>query len=268
VEQGLKLLAEKLHRWLFGIIQALPNLLVAIILLLLFFFAAKFLRNFSRKIFSRIFRNKSAEGLLANIVFSIVFITGIFISLGILNLDKTVTSLLAGAGIVGLALSFAFQDVAQNFISGISMAVWRPFNIGDTVETVGGRRGIIKKLNLRTTVLMNSAGEMVIVPNKEIHQNVLVNSSMAKGVLVRIPFDIPAGQDLGETKELITETLRELGSIADHAVSILFTEMQGTTVKAEVRFFVTRGEDNEKAKSDAIFKLKKAFDLHQLQAEK
>ena len=47
--------------------------------------------------------------------------------LGVLGLDKTVTSLLAGAGIVGLALGFAFQDVAASYLSGILLALVRPF---------------------------------------------------------------------------------------------------------------------------------------------
>lgn len=44
---------------------------------------------------------------------------GLFIILGILQLDKAVTTLLAGVGVVGLALCFAFQDFAANFVSGI-----------------------------------------------------------------------------------------------------------------------------------------------------
>ncbi|MBK7110828.1 MAG: mechanosensitive ion channel [Flavobacteriales bacterium] len=55
--------------------------------------------------------------------------------MSILHLDKTVTSILAGAGIIGLALGFAFQDIAANFISGITMAAQRPIRVGELIGT-------------------------------------------------------------------------------------------------------------------------------------
>ena len=58
------------------------------------------------------------------------------IALGVLNLEQNHSHpLLAGVGIIGLALGFAFQDLSSNFISGLYMAFRRPFEIGDKVET-------------------------------------------------------------------------------------------------------------------------------------
>jgi len=51
------------------------------------------------------------------------------------NLDKAVTSILAGVGILGLALAFAFQDIAANFMSGIFLSFRRPLAVGDIVKT-------------------------------------------------------------------------------------------------------------------------------------
>ena len=59
---------------------------------------------------------------------------GIFIAFSILQFDDAVTSLLAGAGIIGLALGFAFQDIASNFISGVILSIRHPFGIGDIID--------------------------------------------------------------------------------------------------------------------------------------
>jgi small conductance mechanosensitive channel len=64
----------------------------------------------------------------------LVLFIGLFIALDFLGLAGTVMSLLAGAGIIGLALGFAFQYMAENLIAGIAMGIRKPFQIGDVVE--------------------------------------------------------------------------------------------------------------------------------------
>ena len=78
---------------------------------------------------------------------------GVFVALGVVGLDKTVTSLLAGAGIIGLALAFAFQDLAANFLSGVAISVRHPFRIADIIET-NDFLGTVKAINLRSTELL------------------------------------------------------------------------------------------------------------------
>ncbi|MGD8860106.1 MAG: mechanosensitive ion channel [Myxococcales bacterium] len=64
-----------------------------------------------------------------------VIAVGVFVALEILGLEKAVTSLLAGAGIAGLAIGIAFQDLAANFIAGVIMSIRRPFEEDDLVQT-------------------------------------------------------------------------------------------------------------------------------------
>lgn len=106
------------------------------------------------------------RNLISNAVYLLIIIIALFGALSILHLDKTVTSILAGAGIVGLALGFAFQDIAANFISGVAMAVQRPIRTGELVE-VAGQLGIVERIDLRTTEIKSLQGLQVIIPNKE-----------------------------------------------------------------------------------------------------
>lgn len=252
------LLVEKLQSWLVAVVHHIPNLIVATLVLVAMFFLGRLLRKLARKVFGHV-KNKTVENLLANMVFTVVMISGIFMALGVMNLNKTVTSLLAGAGLIGLALSFAFQDMAQNFISGISMALRRPFNIGDTVE-VGGKRGVVKQLNLRTTELVNQSGEQLFIPNKELHQNALINSSRGQAVQIRIVFGVPYKQDLDEIQETIVDALEKQTKILNNTVDLYFIEFTDTNIKAEVRFYIKRGENDSLIKSNAIKIIKKTLD--------
>ena len=111
---------DKVENWLDSFITMLPNFVVALFVLLITVLVAKLIRKIVYKMMHKIIRNEAINRLTSSIAFFLSFSLGIFITLRVLNLDKTVTSLLAGLGIVGLALGFAFKDIAANFIAGIS----------------------------------------------------------------------------------------------------------------------------------------------------
>src|SRR5690242_10841260 len=96
------LLVEKLQAWLVAIIHNIPNLIVAALVLVAMFLLGRLFRKIAYKVFGHV-KNKTVEGLLANMIFTIILVSGVFMALGVMNLNKTVTSLLAGAGLVGLA---------------------------------------------------------------------------------------------------------------------------------------------------------------------
>lgn len=153
ISTALHVLTEKIEGWLIGFTASLPNLIVAVLVVTAFWFAAKFVRGFFEKFFQRFSDNGPVAKLLAAVVQVILIVTGVFVALGILNLDKTVSSLLAGAGVVGLALGFAFQEIASNFIAGILIAFRKPYNVGDILK-VEGNEGKVTDINLRTTNMM------------------------------------------------------------------------------------------------------------------
>lgn len=88
---------------------------------------------------------------------------GLFVALGIMDLDKTVTSLLAGVGIAGLAIGFAFKDAIANFLSGIYIAVKSTVNIGDIIE-FGDHYGTVNSIGLRALKIKTFQGQEVGSP--------------------------------------------------------------------------------------------------------
>lgn len=146
-------LVAKLRGWVQEFVVMLPNLVAAIAVLVLFMLAARWLAAGVRGGLRHFMRHAQAADLLAKIVRALVLAAGLFAALGILKLDKTVTSLLAGVGIVGLALGFAFQDIAANFMSGILMAIRRPFEEGTSsapgTSSAASRRSSCARLGSR-----------------------------------------------------------------------------------------------------------------------
>jgi small-conductance mechanosensitive channel len=133
LNKAYSLLSEKLISWFDALIKLLPNLALAAIVVVLGIFISKLLRRYSLKMIKKFSALETINKLFASFMYILGIGITLFTALDILNLDKAVTTALTGAGILGLALAFAFQDIAANFMSGIFMSFRHPFNVGDLV---------------------------------------------------------------------------------------------------------------------------------------
>jgi moderate conductance mechanosensitive channel len=83
------------------------------------------------------------------------------------NIFIDIGPILAGAGILGLAVSFGAQSLVKDVISGFFILVENQFAMGDVIE-VAGKSGVVEKMTLRVVVLRDGEGAMHVVPNGEI----------------------------------------------------------------------------------------------------
>ncbi len=203
-----QLINEKLERWVEASIKHLPNIAVAIFIAMAFGLLAKIVGNLAHRVLSRTFDSTQIVGLLTSIIKVAIATAGIFIALDFIGLRGTVTSLLAGAGIVGLAIGFAFQDITENLIAGIAMGVRKPFQIGDVIEAEGVF-GNVEAINLRNTHVMTFFGQREIIPNKILFRNILTNYSVNGHRRIEVPVGISYADDPQQAAEVLTEAVNE-----------------------------------------------------------
>lgn len=256
------LVVEKLSGWLETLITMLPNLLIAVVVVLLFWKVAKWVNRGMRNGLGRVMDNRQAAGLLSTIATLGVRIAGIFVALSILQLDKAVTSLLAGVGILGLALGFAFQDLAANFVSGVLMTMKRPFRMGDLVK-IGDDLGFIEQVDLRTTSMRQLNGQLIIIPNRRIYENTLMNYARAQSRRVEVAVGVSYDDDLEAAKDIAERVLEGLAvRHASRPVDVVYTGFGGSSIDMVCRFWITETGQGDflAARSDAIMAIKRAFD--------
>lgn len=234
---------DKLARWLEAFIKMLPNLVLAIIIFTVFFFMAKFLRKVIYKLLLRISHKPSISGLFSSIFFILVLFLGLFISLQLLHLDKTISSLLAGAGIIGLALGFAFQDLTANFISGVFIIFKKPFDVGNIINT-NGFTGIVEEIQLRSTTIRTFEGLHIMVPNKEIFQKPITNYSLSGKRRIDVGLTLPAKSNITELEERVRKALEPIPEVRDDKVQVLLTDYNGDTLKMEIHCYIDNSIDN------------------------
>ncbi|MFT3701262.1 MAG: mechanosensitive ion channel family protein [Agriterribacter sp.] len=260
VTQWLILIKQKLLNWATGFIKLLPNLVLAVITFLIFFFAARFIRRVLRKTLLKISEKPTISDLFATIMYIVVVLIGFFISLELMHLEKAVTTLLAGAGIIGLALGFAFQDLTANFISGIFIIFRKPFDTGDVVET-NGFTGTVELIQLRSTVIRTTSGLQVTIPNKDIFQRAIINYTLSRKRRVEISFTIPADAHSDNIIETIRHSLTDLPEVDSKQNEIYFTDFTGDKLKLDIWCWVDNDspESFSKARHDIIEKMQKAI---------
>ena len=253
---------NKGEEWVDGFIQMLPNLLMAIAVLVGFYFLASLVKKLILKLLGKVSNNKAVVRLLANLATIIVMIIGLFIALDLLHLDKTVTSILAGAGVLGLAIALAFQDPILNMISGVLLSVRSmPFKIDDLVRT-NGHFGRIEKITLRSTILKSLDGLDIVIPNKTVLQNPIENYSLSPGRRVEIACGVGYGSDLEHVQKTAIKAMEALDRDESKDIELMFTEFGGSSIDFTLRYWIKESEQKTFliSRSQGIIKLKQAFD--------
>jgi small-conductance mechanosensitive channel len=259
-------LTEKLINWLETTIAMLPNFVMALLVLIVFVLIGRLIRKTVKRMLEKTTDNKTIINLLETIVGVSIVGIGVFIALSILKLDGAVTSLLAGAGIIGLALGFAFQDIASNFISGIILSIRHPFGIGDIVET-NDFYGTVQKMNLRNTIILTPQGQVVYIPNKSVFENPLENFTSSGVRRIDLSCGVSYGDDLEKAKEVAVEAIKNLENYnSSKGVDFYYEEFGGSSINFKIHFWVNfqTNPDFLSARSDAIMAITKAFDEHDI----
>jgi small-conductance mechanosensitive channel len=149
------------------------------------------------------FVQQTTEPLLSNALVVLVFIAGTY---GILVAwDINVTGLVASAGILGLALSFAAQDTLSNLFAGVAILADRPYQIGDYIIIDSGERGEVTHIGLRSTRLLTRDDVEVSIPNGVMGSAKIINE--AGGPRTRYRIRINVGVAYGSDIDQVMQTL-------------------------------------------------------------
>lgn len=261
VSKYYDLVVEKVVSWSENFVSMLPNFILALLSFFAFILIAKYSVRLLKRLLNKTIDNPALNNIIGKTIYIAIVVIGTFVSLSVLNLEKTVTSLLAGAGIIGLALGFAFQDIAANFISGILMAARRPFKVGDIIETAG-HEGIVHKINIRTTEITSFQGQQIIIPNKEVFQNALINDSYNGKRRIDLNVGVSYGDDLEKVKRITLEAVKTVSRRTNDDLKLVYKEFGDSSINFTIMIWVEFKSQMDflESQSQAIMAIKKAFD--------
>ena len=141
----------------------LPKIAAVIFIILLFFVLAKFVQRLIINFSERLEFDPHLTKFFAQASRVIFTLLGIITALGTIGIN--ISAIVAGLGLTGFALGFAFKDTISNLLSGVLILLYRPFNINDRIK-VAGFEGKVLSVDLRYTKLDAENGT-ILIPNSK-----------------------------------------------------------------------------------------------------
>lgn len=254
---------KKLESWLDSLILSIPNILIAIFVFISALLAAKYISKLVLKLLGKSSLQSSMKNLISKLVSLIVVLLGLFLILGVLNLGKALNTILAGAGVVGLAVGLALQGALANTYSGIILSYIKYIKFGDWIET-NGYEGEIVNIDLRAVTLKQPDNNLVYLPNKLVVENPIKNYSTTAQSRVILECGVGYESDLNLVRDLVTKTILSSFKAVDNKEDVIFLykEFGDSSINFETRFWInsTSALEVAKAKTNAMIKIKEAFD--------
>ena len=164
----------------------------------------------------------------------VVLFAGIMLIL--VNLEINITPFLAGAGIAGLALALAAQDLISNFFGGAIITMDKPFKTGDRIK-VDAYVGDVIGVGARSTRIKTLDNQIVTIPNNKITSNIIVNYAEPDQTLrITIPVTVAYGSDVQKVKQILLEIAQEVIKndnilVEEPAPKVFFLEFGDSSLK-------------------------------------
>ncbi|RYZ77699.1 MAG: mechanosensitive ion channel [Proteobacteria bacterium] len=260
------ILSTKLSSWTATAVAMLPNLLVATLVMLGFWLASRLVSKVVRNLLSHTSESPTVTRLIVTFARMFILFFGLFTTLGILNLDKTVASLLAGAGVIGLAIGFAFQEIAANFFSGILIALRKPFREDDIVQ-VDSYFGTVSQITLRTTNLRSPDGLEILIPNKDMFTKAVTNYTRTPDRRVDLEVGVSYGDDLRKVEKVVRDAVDKIpGRLPNKEIDFFFKAFGDSSITFQVRIWIDfhKQTDYLSALHNMIVAIKEAFDANDI----
>lgn len=180
--------------------------------------------------------NASIEQLLKNLILVMIVLLVIATILAQFGFD--LVSIVAGLGIVGVAVGFAAQSTLANFIAGITILIEQSFQVGDWIQ-LGEREGRIVKISLRATQILDRDNIITIIPNSTISSSEVVNLTSKKMIRFWVKIRIPLNENVDKARKILLDALKQDEVILKHpAPMVTIDEIGEYAVHFIVRFWV------------------------------
>lgn len=243
-----------------GVVEALPLLAISLVLLILSWMLARAVRNMEWP-YRKLEERPLIREIVRQVVSTGVFLAGLLLIFELLDVTTFIGALLGTAGLAGLAVGFAFQDIVENYLSSLMLSARQPYKKGDVVQ-VGEHLGKIVRMTMRDTVLMTFDGNHVRIPNAQVFKSVLTNYT--HNPRRRFSFKVGVGTDenLLEVRRLGLDALVSIeGVMNDPAPFMTIDELGDSSVICTFYGWVDqRSNDFTAVRSEAVRRVKVTFD--------
>ncbi|MBQ0720750.1 MAG: mechanosensitive ion channel [Gammaproteobacteria bacterium] len=145
------------------------------------------------------------------------------------------TSFIAILGAAGLAIGLALQGSLANFAGGVLIMVFKPYKVGDLIESQG-QLGVVKEVQIFNTIIIAPQNKQVVIPNGVVSNGPIVNYTAEGVIRVDLSIGIAYNADIGKAKSVIMAVMAQHEKVlSDPAPFVGVSEMADSSVNLAVR---------------------------------
>lgn len=203
--------------------------------------------------------------MLAKIVAVSIYIIALLISLDYLGYN--ITALLAGMGIVGIAVSLAAKDSLSNIIAGVLLLLDRPFLPGDRVELWSSPPnqatwGDIEEVGLRSTKIRTTDNITIIIPNSLMMSRDIINyTEGSPSIRLRIPVGVSYESNLATVEKVLITAVKDIEGIQDNPEpKVVVKEFGDSTINVELRVWIENAKKRRPIQDEINRRIKIEFE--------
>lgn len=239
-----------------GFVANLPLYVLALVVFLI----GVLLTRFAVRAIGRGLERTSLDGSLRRLTMTVAraaFLTvAALVALSVAGIG--VGSALAALGLAGLALAFAFQNILENFISGLLILIRRPFKIDDQIIS-GDYEGTVTDIDMRVTRLRGYDGVSLLLPNADVFRSPLVNLTEQGKRRTEVIIGIDYRDDHDEAGGVIQQAVAAVeGVLDDPPVEVLLTALGSSSVDFEIRYWTLPDIGSVRRTQDAVLRAAKS----------
>jgi len=229
----------------------------AIVVLIIGYVAAKLVRSLLRRWLAKTDLAVAIQRFLTQLAYIGILVFAVVATLARFGIETT--SFVAILGAAGFAVGFALQGSLANFAAGVLLLILRPFKIGDFVEA-GGVAGVVKDIQLFTSVLATPDNVKVMVPNAQIYNGVIRNYNGYDTRRIDLAVGIGYGDSIEQALETATRLMESDSRIlSEPAPEAMVGELADSSVNLKLRMWVNAA-DYWSVWFDLTRKVKETFD--------
>jgi len=238
---------------------SLSSIVVLILLALAVFIVSHFIsEGIKRGLLVRMGMSRGSREAVGAVIHYLLAALGFLIVLQTAGINLSSITVLAG--VLGIGVGFGLQNLASNFISGVTLLVEQPIKVGDFIE-VDKLLGTVEKISIRSTIVRTIDGVFVIVPNIRFVENNIINWSYQDPTCC---IHIPVGVAYGTEPVLVTEALlaaarMESGIVYNPSPKVWFKSFGDSSLNFELLVWIDEPENSEPIKSTLHFRIEHEF---------
>ena len=237
----------------------LINLFAIIGIAIVIFFVANVMgRWIKQKVLSKTRIERGSQEAIAALISYVIAIFGLIILLQ--SMGVNLSSLTVFAGVIGIGFGLGLQELAKNFVSGLTLLFEQQLRVGDFVE-VDGILGTIEEISIRSTILRTQDRLYVVVPNHRFFENNVTNwSYKTSESRIHIPVNVAYGTDtLLVTEALINVARHEPKVLKYPAPQVWFKNFGESSLQFELLVWINQPHESLPIQSALNFSIDTEF---------